>query len=275
CRDLAALPRHAPRTTRARALTRPTAPRCRRRTTGCALPAPAPRRLPPARAAGRATGGGSRRTPQPSRCTVSGEKAGTHTATYSAPSGSGELYCTHSPRRAMTACPARTSIVPPACFTRSRPFSTTVYSSNSGVCPGSIQPAGLRRCATLTAAVFEVTRPTYSSICFGTLPAATMRVGWVMCSGMEPRDGRRGGEHDRLVQGELAEARAHTGVRRDRGRELDVGLMVARLGGEEPAVEARERGDVERLGEEPHAFAAPRLRSEEHTSELQSRFDLV
>src|SRR5256886_8604352 len=35
--------------------------------------------------------------------------------------------------------------------------------------------------------------------------------------------------------------------------------MVARLGGEEPAVEARERGIVERLSEEPHAFAAPRL----------------
>src|SRR5438552_1885406 len=111
----------------------------------------------------------------------------------------------------------------------------------------------------LTASVFELMRPTYSSICFGTLPAATMREGWVMCSGMEPRDGRRGREHGRLVQGELAEARAHTGVRRDRGRELDVGLMVARLGGEEPAVEPRERGVVERLGKEPHAFAAPRL----------------
>src|SRR3989442_8128124 len=159
----------------------------------------------------------------------------------------------------MTACPARTSNVPPACFTRSRPSSTTVYSSNSGVCPGSTQPAGLRMCATLTAAVFELTRPTYSSICFGTLPAATMRAGWAMCSGMEPRDGRRGREHGRLVQGELAEAGAHMRVRGDRPRELDVGLMVPRLGGEEPAVEPREPGVVERLGEEPHALAAPRL----------------
>src|SRR5258705_136197 len=251
--------RCARRSSRSRAWRRPAAPRYRCRTTGCAPPAPTPCRSPPAATAGRATDDGSCRTPQPSRCTVSGEKAGTHTATYSAPSGSGEPYCTHSPRRAMTACPARTSIVPPAWFTRSRPFSTTVYSSNSGVCPGSTQPAGLRMCATLTASVFELMRPTYSSICFGTLPAATMRAGWVMCSGMEPRDGRRGREHGRLVQGELAEARAHTGVRRDRGRELDVGLMVARLGGEEPAVEPRERGVVERLGEEPHAFAAPRL----------------
>src|SRR5438552_7229436 len=259
CRGGSPSPRRALRWSRSRAWKRPAAPRCRCGTTGCALPAPAPCRSPPAATAGRATDDGSCRTPQPSRCTVSGEKAGTHTATYSAPSGSGELYCTHSPRRAMTACPARTSIVPPACFTRSRPFSTTVYSSNSGVCPGSTQPAGLRMCATLTASVFELMRPTYSSICFGTLPAATMREGWVMCSGMEPRDGRRGREHGRLVQGELAEARAHTGVRRDRGRELDVGLMVARLGGEEPAVEPRERGVVERLGKEPHAFAAPRL----------------
>src|SRR2546426_3043122 len=159
----------------------------------------------------------------------------------------------------MTACPARTSIVPPACFTRSRPFSTTVYSSNSGVCPGSTQPAGLRMCATLTAAVFELTRPTYSSICFGGLPAATMRVGWAMCSGMQPRDGRRGREHGRLVKGELAEARAHVRLRRDRGRELDVDLVMPRLGGEQPAVERRERGLIERLGQEPHPLAAPRL----------------
>jgi len=45
----------------------------------------------------------------------------------------------------------RTSIVPPLCVTRSMPWSTIVYSSNSGVCPGSSQPAGLRMCATLSA----------------------------------------------------------------------------------------------------------------------------
>ena len=115
--------------------------------------------------------------PHESRCTVSGENAGRHTAMYSAPSGPGELYWTHSPRRAMTASPARTSIVPPSCVTRSMPPSTTVYSSNAGRCPGSTHPLGLRMCATLTAAVPEFTRPTYSSIAFGGLPAATMRVG--------------------------------------------------------------------------------------------------
>src|SRR5205823_12256769 len=152
-----------------------------------------------------------------------------------------------------------TSIVPPACFTRSMPFSTTVYSSNSGVCPGSTQPAGLRMCATLTAAVFELTRPTYSSICFGRVPAARMRAGWATCSGMEPRERRRGREHGRLAPGELAETRPHTGFGCDRGRELEVGFVVPRLGGEEAAVERHERGIVERVGEEPHALAAPRL----------------
>src|SRR5262249_54157564 len=56
------------------------------------------------------------------------------------------------------------------------PRSTTVYSSNSGVWPGSTQPEGLRMCAMLTALVPEFTRPTYSSMLLGLLPAATMRV---------------------------------------------------------------------------------------------------
>src|SRR5207244_7194785 len=63
------------------------------------------------------------------------------------------------------------------CLTRSMPASTTVYSSNAGVCPGSTQPCGLRMCATLTVLVPELTRPMYSSIAFGRLPAATIRVG--------------------------------------------------------------------------------------------------
>ena len=37
----------------------------------------------------------------PSRCTVAGENAGTHTAMYTAPSG--VLYRTHSPARVNTA----------------------------------------------------------------------------------------------------------------------------------------------------------------------------
>src|SRR5262249_50253939 len=95
-----------------------------------------------------------------SRCTVSGENAGRHTAMYSAPPGSGELYCTHSPRCETTACPARTSRTPPRCFTRRRPRSTTVNSSKAGVWPGSTHPSGLCMWATLTASVFELTRPT-------------------------------------------------------------------------------------------------------------------
>src|SRR5579862_10061123 len=38
--------------------------------------------------------------------------------------------------------------------------------------------------ATLTAAVCELTRPMYSSISFGLVPAAVMRVGVLMCVGM-------------------------------------------------------------------------------------------
>src|SRR6185436_6906076 len=70
------------------------------------------------------------------------------------------------------------------------PRRTTVYSSNSGVCPGSTQPDGLRMCATLTAVVPEFTRPTYSSMSLGLLPAATMRVafgiriGVAMCASL-------------------------------------------------------------------------------------------
>src|SRR5450432_1871494 len=112
-----------------------------------------------------------------SRCTVSMENAGAHTAMYSAPPSSGVKYCTHSPPWTTTACPDATSISPPLCRTRNVPLSTTVYSSNSGVCPGSSHPCGLRMWATLTAEVFELTRPMYSSISLGLLPAAAMRVG--------------------------------------------------------------------------------------------------
>jgi len=59
-----------------------------------------------------------------------------------------------------------------------------VYSSNSGVCPGSTQPGGLFMCATLTSLVFELTRPTYSAMCFGLFPAAWMTVGASMSLAM-------------------------------------------------------------------------------------------
>ena len=61
---------------------------------------------------------------------------------YSAPSTPGVLYCTHSPACATTAWPALTSMAPFLCVTRNWPRRTTVYSSNSGVCPGSTQSAG-------------------------------------------------------------------------------------------------------------------------------------
>jgi hypothetical protein len=68
--------------------------------------------------------------------------------------------------------------------TRSVPRSTSVYSSNSGVWPGSAQPPGLRMWAMLTAASPLFTLPTYSSISFGLLPAAVIRVGFPISVGM-------------------------------------------------------------------------------------------
>jgi hypothetical protein len=53
-----------------------------------------------------------------------------------------------------------------------RPPSTTVYSSNSGVWPGSAQPGGLFIRAMLTLAAPVATRPKNSSMSFGGFPAA-------------------------------------------------------------------------------------------------------
>src|ERR1017187_2220866 len=83
------------------------------------------------------------------------------------------------------AWPAFTSMVPDLVSTRSRPRNTTVYSSNSGIWPGSLQPAGLSMRAMLTAAVAELTRLTYSTIRFERLPAAAMIVGFSIRSGMD------------------------------------------------------------------------------------------
>src|SRR5260370_19662631 len=82
----------------------------------------------------------------------------------------------------MTACPvvmSRELIVTFAllCSTRSIPFRTIVNSSNSGVWPGSSHPWGLRMWATLAAEVFVLTRPTYSSMSLGLLPADWILVG--------------------------------------------------------------------------------------------------
>src|SRR5690606_6240629 len=51
------------------------------------------------------------------------------------------------------------------------------YSSNSGVCPGSIHPPGEDMRAMLAASVCVFTRPTYSRMTFGLLPAAAICVG--------------------------------------------------------------------------------------------------
>ena len=58
--------------------------------------------------------------------------------------------------------------------------STTLYSSNSGVWPGSSHPPGLFILAMLTCAVCEFTSPTNSSMILGLLPAALMIVGLAM-----------------------------------------------------------------------------------------------
>src|SRR6185295_17115492 len=64
------------------------------------------------------------------------------------------------------------------------PRSTMVISSNSGRWPGSAQPDGDVIRATLTPACPELTRPAYSSIFFGLVPAAATIVGAAMSFGM-------------------------------------------------------------------------------------------
>ena len=80
--------------------------------------------------------------------------------------------------------PGITSSCPPLCLTLTMPLRTKVNSSNSGACPGSSQPCGLRMWATLTPAVLVLTRPMYSSISLGLVPAAEMRVGCATSVGM-------------------------------------------------------------------------------------------
>src|SRR5439155_8497896 len=90
------------------------------------------------------------------------------------------------------------------------------------------------------------------------------------CSGMKPCERRCSREHARLVGGERAEACPYLRLGSDPSREVDVGLMVSCLRGEEPAVEGGERGVVECAREEPHALAASRLderRAEERVDE--------
>jgi hypothetical protein len=55
-----------------------------------------------------------------------------------------------------------------------------VYSSKSGVWPGSLQPDGLVIFAMLSSGVFEFARPINSSMIFGGSPAAGITVGFEM-----------------------------------------------------------------------------------------------
>jgi len=84
-----------------------------------------------------------------SRWAVSSVKAGLQTAMYSAPPVPA---CCSEPIRLMGdhRLAGLTSSAPSRCSTRNRPASTTVNSSQPGVCPGSTQPPGLRMCATLS-----------------------------------------------------------------------------------------------------------------------------
>src|SRR4051812_36524686 len=85
------------------------------------------------------------------------------------------------------AWPGRTSSSPPSCSTCSAPLSTSVYSSKSGRWPGSTQPEGERMWATLTRSSPLLTRPAYSSISFGLVPAASTRLGLSIRSGIAAR----------------------------------------------------------------------------------------
>ena len=97
---------------------------------------------------------------------------------YSAPSSEGVLYLIHSPESTMTAWPALIVIVPVWVSTKSVSFKTIVYSTNPGVCAGSIQPAGLFILAMLTCFVLLFASPTNSSINLGLFPADSIRVGF-------------------------------------------------------------------------------------------------
>src|ERR1039457_4754201 len=105
------------------------------------------------------------------------------------------------------AWPAFTSMVVELVSTRRMPRNTTVYSSKSGVWPGSLHAAGLSMRAMLTASVAELTRPTYSAIRFGRLPAAATIVAfrsgqaWIFLTsynaGQQTPAGRTNGERTR------------------------------------------------------------------------------
>ena len=90
----------------------------------------------------------------------------------------------HSPAWAMTACPAWTSREPFLVLDSQQSLQHDGEFVELGVWPGSSHPWGLRMWATLAAEVLELTRPMYSSMSLGLLPAAVMRVGCGISVGM-------------------------------------------------------------------------------------------
>src|ERR1044071_9761463 len=99
--------------------------------------------------------------------------------------------------------------------TLSVPASTSVYSSNSGRCPGSSQPLGERMRAILTRLSPLLTRPTNSSISLGGVPAAVTRVGleisWAMghpLLTLQAIAGLEGPEHQRQANRQECECHA-------------------------------------------------------------------
>src|ERR1041384_2607282 len=127
----------------------------------------------------------------------------------------------------------------------------------------------------LTTSVFELTRPTYSSIAFGLWPAATMRVGFAMSSGMDPRHGRPLREHRRLVPRELGEPGADVGAVCNHLRERHVGRVMARLAREETAGERAESVRGERLREKTEPLAAARLDERETEERVEKAARLL
>lgn len=71
-------------------------------------------------------------------------------------------------------------MVPSSLSTVSRPDNTTVYSSNSGRCPGSDHPVGLSITAIDAASLDVETRPTNSAMVLGGVPGEGTTTGLSM-----------------------------------------------------------------------------------------------
>ena len=119
--------------------------------------------------------------PSSSRCTRVRREGGQADGDVLGAAGIGRRVAAPTRRRARgSPGSAGTSITPVSCSTRRVPSRTSVHSSKSGRWPGSTQPSGERMRATLRRSSPVLTRPTYSSISFGLVPAASTRLGLSM-----------------------------------------------------------------------------------------------